>query len=372
VFISRTLATQGEFAAAAAGFKVLPRGTRACDIGGKTMTPLAQAFAASPDLFPAALDPRSGVVTLWRLSCVDYQQSAFLDGRIATERQSRQLPFAVLAAAVQETALAENCHFIFHIGHVGSTLLSRLLGKHPALFSLREPDILRTLATTFERSRRDTYLPPLLKLWSRTYEPKARALIKTTSFVAEIALDLLARPYNPRALVMGVAPEIYLATIVGGANAPAEARALAPMRLAQLKRRLSAELRVENLTDGEIAAVGWACESLCLSEATRSAGVRSLVLDFEKFLANPHEVLGRTFAHFGASASDSEITAILAGNEMRSYSKAPEFEYDAGTRHAVLAESRERHGYEIRQGLIWLERAAAEHSSIADALSLFN
>jgi hypothetical protein len=336
------------------------------------MSPLAQALAASPDLFPAALDPRSDVVTLWRLSSADYQQSAFLDGRIATGRQSRQLRFAALAAAVEETALAENCHFIFHIGHVGSTLLSRLLGRHPALFSLREPDILRTIATTFERSRCETHLPPLLKLWSRTYEPKARALIKTTSFVAEIASDLLSRAWNPRALVVGVAPEIYLATIFGGANAPAEASALAPMRLARLKHRLSEELRLENLTEGEIVALGWACESLCLSEAARSTGARSLVLDFEKFLASPCEALGRAFAHFGVQASDSEITAILAGKEMRSYSKAPEYEYDATTRHTVLAEGRERHGHEIRQGLLWLERAAAEHSSIADTLSLFN
>jgi len=336
------------------------------------MSPLAQALAASPDLFPAALDPRSRVVTLWRLSGADYRRSAFLDGRIAAGKQSRPLPFAALADAVQETALAENCHFIFHIGHVGSTLLSRLLGNHPALFSLREPDILRTLATAFERSRRDTYLPPLLKLWSRTYEPEARALIKTTSFVVEMASDLLARRSNPRALLIGVAPEIYLATIFGGANAPAEAHALAPMRLARLKHRLLGEVRLDSLTVGEIVALGWACESLCLSDAAKSTGARSLVLDFEEFLSNPREVLGAAFAHFDVPVSGSEIAAILAGNEMRSYSKAPEYEYDAGTRHAVLAEGRERHGHEIRQGLRWLERAAAEHPSIADAISLFN
>jgi hypothetical protein len=336
------------------------------------MTPLAQALAASPDLFPAALDPRSGAVTLWRLSHADYQRSAFLDGRIALGKQSRQIPFAALAAAVQEAALPETCDFIFHVGHVGSTLLSRLLGRHPALFSLREPDILRTLSTAVEKSRRDAYLPPLLRLWSRTYEPKKRALLKTTSFAAEIASDLLARPHEPRALVMGVAPEIYLATIFGGANAPAEARALAPMRSARLKARLSPELRLDNLTEGETVALGWACESLCLCEAVRSAGARALVLDFEKFLASPHEGLGRAFAHFGVPASDSEITAILAGGEMHAYSKAPEYEYDATTRRAILAEGRRRHGNEIRQGLLWLERSAAEHPSLARALALFN
>ena len=39
-------------------------------------------------------------------------------------------------------------HFIFHTGHVGSTLVSRLLDETGAVLSLREPSPLRTLAET--------------------------------------------------------------------------------------------------------------------------------------------------------------------------------------------------------------------------------
>jgi hypothetical protein len=237
---------------------------------------------------------------------------------------------------------------------------------------VREPDILRTLTANCEKRSRDRYLPPFLQLWSRTFEPGARAVVKTTSFVSEIAGELLARPYAPRALMIGVSPEIYLATILGGEHAPAEARALAPMRSARLRDRLSTEMHLENLTEGEIVALGWACESLCLGEAARSAGARLLIVDFEKFLANPHEMLACALAHFGVSAMDSEIAAILASGEMHTYSKAPEYRYNAETRSTILAEGRARRGNEIRQGLLWLERAAVEHSSIATALSLFN
>lgn len=335
------------------------------------MSPLAQTLAASPDIFPAALDLRSDLMTLWRLSRDDYQQSAFLDDRIAPGKPARHLPFAALKAAVEETDLTESGAFIFHIGHVGSTLLSRLLGRHRILFSLREPAILRTLAMTSERSRREVYLPSVLKLWSRTYESDARALIKSTSFVAEIAADLLARPSEPRALALTVAPDVYLATIFGGANAPAEARALAPGRLARLNRRLPAEMRLEDLNGGEIVALGWACESLCLAEAARTAGDRMLALDFETFLARPQEALARTFSHFDVQTSPSELATILAGKEMRSYSKAQEHPYDVQTRRDVLAEGHARHQGEIRQGLVWLERMATEHPSIANALTLF-
>ena len=336
------------------------------------MTALARSLAASPELFPAALDLRSGLATLWPLSSDDYRRSAFLDGRIAPGKPSRQLPFAELAAAVETAGLAEHCDFIFHMGHVGSTLLSRLLGKHPALFCLREPDVLRTVSIIPEKVRRDIYLPAILSLLSRTYEPQARALVKATSFVSEIASELLARSYKPRALAMGVAPEVYLATVFGGENAPAEARAWAPMRSSRLKTRVSTQLRLENLTEGELVALGWACEATCLAEAATNASDRLLVLDFEAFLAAPQEMLARIFAHFGLPVLDAEAAGILAGSEMRTYSKAQEYPYDVQTRRAVLAESRARHADEIRQGLRWLDRAGADNPAVARALSLFN
>jgi hypothetical protein len=335
------------------------------------MTPLAQALASSPEFFPAALDPPSGAVTFWRLSRDDYRQSAFLDGRIAAGKSGRQIAFAEVSRAVEEANLPEFCHFIFHIGHVGSTLLSRLLGRHPSLFSLREPDILRTLAT-MEASRRSVFLPTMLKLWSRAFDPGARAVIKTTSFVSEIAGDLLFRPCHPRALVMGVAPETWLATIFGGANAPAEAGALAAFRLARLDRRISAAWKIQDFGAGEIAALGWACETLCLADAVETAKSRVLVIDFEKFLADARQTLHRVFAHFGVDAAEPDISAVMSGSEMHSYSKAPDHRYDTETRRAVLAEARARHAGEIRDGLLWLERVAAEHPAVARALTLFN
>lgn len=336
------------------------------------MSPFAQALASSPELFPAVLDTNSGTVTFWRLTEGDYDLASFLDGRIAEGRAARPVGFPKIAQAVEEARLPESCHFIFHIGHVGSTLLSRLLGKHPALFSLREPEILRTLTIACDESRRTVYLPTFLKLWSRCFEPAAHAIVKTTSFVSEIAAEILSRPCEPRALVMGVPPETYLATIFGGANAPDEAQALAPFRLARLNRRLGTNWRLQELSAGQIVAMGWICETLCLAEAARLVKARVLVLDFDKFLDNANPMLRAAFSHFGVHPTEREMGEILAGGEMRSYSKAPEHQYDAETRRAVLADGRERHAGEIRQGLRWLERGAGEHSPIASALSFFN
>ncbi|HEY2444568.1 MAG TPA: hypothetical protein VGI20_02390, partial [Rhizomicrobium sp.] len=333
---------------------------------------LAASLAASPELFPHALDPGRNMVALLRLSRADYERASFLDARIAGPmRPNIDLAWPTLAWAVEQTSLRESCHFIFHIGHVGSTLLSRLLGKHQGLFSLREPQILRTLAQMADDERRETYLPTFLKLWSRTFDPDAHALVKATSFVSEISCPLLARACAPRALFMGVAPETYLATIFGGANAPMEARMLAPSRLARLANRLGGHWRLSDMSEGEIVALGWATEASALAEAVQQAAPRTYVLNFDEFLAGPHTALKRVFAHFGVAIEQRGVEQILSGLEMKTYSKAPEFAYDGALRRSVLAEGRLRHATEIGRGLAWLDRLANAHEQVKSALDLF-
>ncbi|MGH6887638.1 MAG: hypothetical protein ACREHF_00310 [Rhizomicrobium sp.] len=335
------------------------------------MGPLSESLARSPELFPFALDLRNDTVTLLRFSRAEFENASFLDGRIvAPGRPGRTLRFADLAEAAEAAGLRERCDFIFHLGHVGSTLLSRLLGRHSAIFSLREPAILRTLAQ-MSGGPPERYLSVFLKLWSRTFEPNARALVKPTSFVSELAENILSRPCAPRALAMIVAPEAYLATILGGANAPAEARTLAPFRLARLEQRLSCRWRLADMSEGETVALGWACEACALAAATEKAGERALIFDFEQFLADPEAGLARAFAHFGVAATPAAIAQIVSGPDMRSYSKAPEHAYDAALRRAVLDEGRREHGDEIRRGLRWLDRAAHEYPQLLQALELF-
>src|SRR5262245_55619754 len=94
------------------------------------------------------MDSRSDTVELVRLTKAAYAAASFLDSRLLTHGvPSGWGPWPELRDAAG--GLCERCHFIFHISHVGSTLLSRLLGQHPALFSLREPAILRNLADVY-------------------------------------------------------------------------------------------------------------------------------------------------------------------------------------------------------------------------------
>jgi hypothetical protein len=334
----------------------------------------------SPEMLPFDLDPGADTWSFVRLTRDDYDAASFLDERVlGTGAQRRILHWQQVNELLGAPAFSERCQFIFHIGHVGSTLLSRLIGAQPQTFSLREPLILRTLARL--ATEPPAGLPPWsgaeieqrlgagLKLLSRTFDGQYCAVVKATSFVSEAAHMLLTRPSAPRAIMMCVAAESYLATILGGPNSRQEARVLAPQRLRRLQRRIGQiSQTAESLSEGEAAALGWACEMAALAEAAKSAGDRALKIDFEHFLAQPAAFLSAVFHHLGIATADTEVISILSGPLMHRYSKAQEHAYDAALRDDVLNEARAAHRSEIRRGLRWLERAT-EFAAVRDAVA---
>jgi len=344
------------------------------------MDGLLESLVRSPELFPHEFDVPSDTVTFIHLSQADYARASFLDGRIlAADSAAHRLPWREVAASIEAARLPERCNFIFHIGHVGSTLLSRLTGAHPRVFALREPMILRTLAQVasepasaprvWSASEFEARVSGSLKLLSRTFDVQQCAVVKATSFVTELAPELLARAAAPKAVLMYVTAESYLATILGGPNSRQEAKMLTPSRMRRLQRRIGREVWPPgSLSEGEALALGWACEMAALADAARAAGGRVLRVDFDRLLADPSVALSAVLRHFGSDASASEVHAILQGADMRRYSKAPEHAYDAALRLEVLNAARAAHGAQIRRGLEWLERAAAQFPPVREAL----
>jgi hypothetical protein len=332
------------------------------------MDALTETLTRSPELFPYALAPRTDSVSFIGLSEADYRRASFLDGRILTPQTlARTLPWRQIQAAAAD--LPETCDFIFHIGHVGSTLLSRLLGAHPQILSLREPQILRDLARTLGEAgcaEVDARLPTFLKLWSRSFRAEQRPLIKATSFASELAAGILARPSHPKAIFLFVPAQTYLATILGGPNSRQEAQALGPSRLARLRHRLGTD-QLSVASEGEGIAMSWACEMTAL----RAVSPKPVHwLNFDRFLAEPQSALAACFAHLGIATSDEQLHQILAGPDMRTYSKAQEYDYDANLRADVLDQARAEHRAEIRRGMAWLERTAKEFPAIEEVLKL--
>jgi hypothetical protein len=328
----------------------------------------AQDIAGSPAWLPLECAD-SGSLRLVRLDESGYRAASFLDQRIL--RSGPEQAFCPAALVAQAAAsLTPGAHYLFHIGHVGSTLVSRLVGECAEFFSVREPAMLRAAAADPSHAFGGLDLPRVLGLLARTWRQDQRAVIKPTSFVGEIAEAILEIDSDARAVFMFTPAVTYLRCILGGPNSRLEARTLAPSRLARLRGRLGSEAEpVEPHSEGEWIAMSWLAEMAPLRAAAHRFGSRVLWADFDAFLSAPAPALTRLLEALGAAPRASELESLVSGPVMRQYSKAPEHAYDAALRRSVLESADREHGAEIRRGMQWLARLAGRHAVIDSILA---
>ncbi len=333
-------------------------------MGLMSSAPTADEIARSACWLAQALDPAAGVVRLIAMNRDAYRNASFLDDRMLQQAVDAQLlPWPQIAAAMAGN-LRDDARWIFHIGHVGSTLVSRLLGELPEVLAVREPRFLRDLAMSPPEVR-SAYLGPVPKLMSRTFGPTETACVKATSFVSEIAPELV--PRGERALLMFARPFNYVASILAGENSVKELRMLAPLRAQRLSRRVSAVWAAHN--DAELAAVAWACEMTSLEAAAANMANRQVAwADFDHLLAELEPELRRIASFFGFTADRQRIEAIARGPLIGRYSKDLGYEYSPQLRRDLIDDAAAHFKTEIDGALAMLQRAAEKSPLLARTL----
>jgi hypothetical protein len=322
-------------------------------------------IATTPEWLPFELDPATDQVSLLRLAEEEYRAESFLDQRILSPRSElRTCAWEELASAVPAEA-RRDANYIFHIGNVGSTLISRLLGELDDVFAYREPVLLRTFA---QAPPPDERFDTLSALFSRTFRPSQRANVKATSFASEIA-DRLVRP-GSRALFLYATPDHYLENILAGQNSAQTLRILTPVRAARLAGRCPGfAAEPPRMHDGQKAALGWACEMTSLDEAASKLPRDAVMwLDFDRFLEDPTAHFAAIAAFFGHEFDPAEARAIAEGPLIRSYSKALEYPFSPADRRETLADARRYHGPAIRDALNWLGALESRYAAVARAI----
>lgn len=330
-------------------------------------------FADDAGLFPHQLDIAGDRVLLVRLTQQDYRDASFLDQRLlGQERQMQWADWNVLEA---ETAGArDDAQFIFHVGHVGSTLISRLLGELPAIFALREPQLLRSFAelgalrnkpeSPWPPERVESRLESLVRWLSRTFSDDQRALVKVTSFANELAGPILSSAR--KAIFLYARPETYIRTILAGENSRQELAVLAGTRLARLHARIEATpWRLWQLAEAERAAMSWTSEMAALESA---AGANVLWMDFDDFLAEPARGLVKLADCLGHSLPTQAADKLAESTIMQSYSKAPEHDYSADLRRQLLEQTGRERAADIAAAMKWLDKAAASFDPVGQTL----
>ena len=311
-----------------------------------------------------ALDPSAGVVRLVAMDRQAYRMASFLDDRLMQQAVDAQLvPWPTVEAAMGGE-LRCDARWIFHIGHVGSTLVSRLLGELGGVLAMREPRLLRDIALS-PPDVRAGYLGPVPKLMSRTFAADEYACVKATSFVSEIAPELV--PPGERTLFMFARPRNYIASILAGENSVRELRMLAPARAQRLQSRVSAPTP---RNDAELAAVAWACEMTALEAAANAMADRQIEwADFDMMLGSMPDELARIAAFFDFAGHADAIRSIAQGPLMTRYSKALEYDYSAELRRELIAEAAAQHRSAMDGALAMLHSAAEKAPLLASAIA---
>jgi hypothetical protein len=327
--------------------------------------PSAEEIARDATWLAQALDTAGGRVRLVAMDRDSYRAASFLDDRLMQQPVDAQIvPWPDVESAMDED-LRTDARWIFHIGHVGSTLVSRLLGELDGVLAIREPQLLRDLAAVPPEVR-EQYIAPITKLTSRAFAPGEFACVKPTSFVSEIAPLLV--PAGERALFLYAKPRAYVASILAGENSLKELRAHEQWRAQRLASRGVQFPPLRN--DAERAAAGWATEMTSLEAAAEAMTDRNLRWeDFDAMLSDIGPALERLVAFFNFTAAPDRIAAIANGPLMGRYSKALEYEYTPGLRYEVIADAERRHGREIDAALAMLDAASERSPLLARALA---
>lgn len=321
-----------------------------------------------PQFLPFKLDLAGARVLFVRLDARQRAEAAFLD--------ERALPAAAegywvgidawLAAATSPATATPRLDWIFHIGHCGSTLLSRLLQTWPEAAPLREPLPLRALAAldAGDAQRMRVMLRRLAQDWTRPLPPASRTVIKATSSCNALAGDALRLHADSRALWLDVALEPWLATILKSPGSIGDVLAAASERarlLAGDDEGIAEELR--GLPPQRQCAMSWLAERVRYARLRATLPDRCLHVDFDDLLARPEAVLSAIAAHL--DLDHARIAEALASPWWRRYSKAGEHAYAAADRDADHRLARERFGDLIRDAQTWLDALLARYQPLA-------
>lgn len=323
----------------------------------ETSPPTTAEIAKDATWLVQAIEPPAKMARLIRMTEEGYRGSSFLDDRMMQSPQVARLIALDELAAAAELVSAPEPRWIFHIGHVGSTLIARLIGELPNVLSVREPRSLRDLTTAPDLA------PPIVRLMSRSFAEDQVAVVKATSFVSEIAPALLAP--DGHALMVYASPRNYIAGILAGENSLKELQALAPVRAVRARaRRITLP---QARTPADLAAFAWASTMSALEAAAAVRKDAALHwVDFDDWLVERD--LAPLARALDIPADEERLIDLKESPILTRYSKATEYEYSPALRTELIAESAQRHKRDIDAAMQMLERLASDSPILATSL----
>lgn len=314
-------------------------------------------FAASAAYPLFAFDPLRDRGWVLHVAPDDYRRAGFLDRRaLRADMPGWEVTRPELLAAIGTAPPRLPVHWLFHIGHCGSTLVSRLLDLLPGVLGLREPLPLLALAHATGHPAERDWFAPVTRLLARGFDDTGAVLVKPTSTVTSMAERLLAADAGAgpgRACLLWIDLQSWLATMLRAPELVDATLSQAPLRAGGI-----------DLPAADAGDPAFGLARVWLADQLRWRGLaadpmlaeRITDLDFAEVLTAPAGVLARLARHYGLPVPDDWPTRVAGSGLLHRYAKDPGQAFDAGRRKRELDGSLERHGTAIEQAI---DRVAA-------------
>lgn len=332
-------------------------------------------LARDPQAFPFKLDLSVQRALVVRLTADELAAASFLDERVlGAQRQGGWMPLQPLLQASQ-LATAGVPRAIFHLGHCGSTLLSRLLDGLGTAMGLREPLVVRSLAEHAEHLDSPTarlsgeqwqnLFGNALGWLQRRGSEAAPVVVKATSSCNALIEPWLRADPMVTAVTMHVDLPSYLLTMLKAESSRQDAESFIAERLRFLHRALGDEsLRLYQIDQAQRIALGWFAEMLRFRQLAQRWPGRLLALDFARLLADPAPTLMAVAEHLRLPADARQVEHALAAGIIGRYSKATEHAYGPADRQADLASARQRFADEFDSAMGFARELLARYPAL--------
>lgn len=334
-------------------------------------------FGNNPDYLLQNFNFRTKSGLVIKINEPDYRAASFLDERVFTPTtQGVWFPLDQLCEVAAASPDAGMPRYIAHVGHCGSTLISRLLAELPGNLPVREPIALLSLALVrrnldlptawIDATQWQRYYELATRALARTYRPGEHALIKLTSTAGNLVPVLTSTAHAPPQMVLiYIRLEPLLAVMLRTPDMRDSVHAYSTSWLTDFHRLTGrTDIRLSELDDAQQVVIKWLTLMLLFVQAQSAYPSEVRMLDFEDFLQDPARELGVIAAHFGLAATPVRIRDLANGPLMHSYSKIPAQTFSLSQRTRELQESRSRYAGEIASGLRWAEELCSSTSGL--------
>jgi hypothetical protein len=306
----------------------------------------------SPDHYLHSFDGKNAIFV--PMDRAAYYRSIFLDARISTA--------AGQAIAVPVTALEQGIRapqptsWIFHMAHVGSTLLARALDDPGASLVVREPLALRQLYGQSDERR----LAIVTAMLGKRYRADAPTLVKANVPVNFLLPKLAAVEPDARAILLYLPLRDYLLAVLRGDSHRDWLRKVTSF--------LSVDLGdLSAVSDAERAAALWLAQVDAFTVAL-AALPNARALNAERFYGQPGAVLNAVAKHLAVPITPAAVAATVSGPLFSTHAKNPALDFDNQARMERRHELERTMADELQAAERWIAgRADAPDAALSAA-----